>query len=708
MSELDRLRRTFFDECEELLASLQDSVTALAVPDTGGQHAAAVAAAFRAAHSIKGGAGAFGSGVLVEVAHLTETVLDVLRAGRMAPSDALVGTLLRAGDALADCVHADRDGVLLPDRPPVLADLHRLLGTETSASPAPPLEALPDFPVIRADTAPTPSAGPTHPAPRVWTIDFAPNAKALAAGHQPLLVLRALKALGPLQTVCDSSHIPPLDALELTESYLRWTLSLTTDIAPEVVAEPFAFVAPLCPPQITANDGSRIGFDPLGVGSLLTTDSLALVQEADPTPPPEPVSPEADLPLDPVRPWAGPQQAAASIRVDVERIDRLVNMVGELVITQAMLAQQAQGLAEDRFPMLFQGLEDLASHTRELQESVMAIRAQPVKSAFARLPRLVRETAQALGKRARLTLIGEETEVDKSVVEGLSDPLMHLIRNAIDHGIETPEERRAAGKPEDGTITVLAEHRSGRIVIQVSDDGAGINLAAIKRKAIEQGLLPKGADPSEDELYDLMFHPGFSTVELISNISGRGVGMDVVRANVNALGGRILVRSYKGRGTAFALTLPLTLAVMDGMLLQAGDETYVLPIANILESLQPAADAIHHLVGRGPVLSVRGQYTPMVDLARMFGHRSDPCDPTRALVVLCEAEDGGKVALVVDSLIGQQQVVIKSLERNYGHCEGISAATILGDGRVALILDVAGLRLLAARRHRREGDDPHG
>jgi two-component system chemotaxis sensor kinase CheA len=725
MNELDRLRQTFYEECDELLSGLQDSLALLADAAAGGEERSqAVAAAFRAAHSIKGGAGAFGTERLVSFSHRLETVLDAIRASRLEAAPPVADALFRAADHLTDLVAAERDGITLPDgqETAIEAELCTLLGVDPPSSQTQandPVAAVLggdiDFPVIAADGVVAPVAAIAEPPPstpplRRWSIHFAPTAEVLRAGNQPLLVLQALKALGNMTVICHDGDIPPLADAELSECYLSWDLELTSDASPHQIAEPFAFVATLCPPHISADDGTEISFDPNGaVVQPALSGSESAVQSPLPAPIPAVASePGAQAGAEPLASSlesaplaaASTARAASSIRVDVERIDRLVNMVGELVITQAMLTQQAQGLPEERFPMLFQGLEDLASHTRDLQESVMAIRAQPVKSAFARLPRLVRETAQVLNKKVRLQVVGEETEVDKSVVEGLADPLMHLIRNAIDHGIETPEERRAAGKPEEGTVTVAAEHRSGRIVIQVFDDGGGINLEAVRDKAIKQGLLPKGAQPSDEELHEMLFQPGFSTVDLISNISGRGVGMDVVRSNVAALGGRILVRSVRGRGTAFAMTLPLTLAVMDGMLLRVGSQTYVLPIANIVESLKPVAKNIHSLVGRGPVLAVRGHYIPLVCLGDLFAAPGAQQDPTKALVVLAEAEDGGTVALMVDSLVGQQQVVIKSLEQNFGPCEGISAATILGDGRVALILDVAGIRQMTGRRGR--------
>jgi two-component system chemotaxis sensor kinase CheA len=403
-------------------------------------------------------------------------------------------------------------------------------------------------------------------------------------------------------------------------------------------------------------------------------------------------------------PAAAPAAAAstgpvhtASIRVDLDKIDRLVNMVGELVITQAMLGQQTTHFSVESHPELIQGLQELSHHTRELQESVMAIRAQPVKALFSRAPRLVRDLSTKLGKQARLVMSGENTEVDKTVIEQLSDPLTHLIRNSLDHGLETPDVRTAAGKPAEGTIHLGAEHRSGRIIIEVSDDGAGIDRKRVLAKAIEKGLVDKGAQLTDEQIDMLIFAPGFSTAEQVSDVSGRGVGMDVVRKNIQDVGGRVVVQSMPGQGSRFILSLPLTLAVMDGMLVAVGEERYVLPLTNIVESLRPTAQQARSLVDVGNVLVLRGEYIRLVPLHELFEVRNAIADPTRGLVVVVETEGGDRIGLLVDELLGQQQVVIKSLDANYRPVDGISAATILGDGRVALILDVSALRAMGDR-----------
>jgi two-component system chemotaxis sensor kinase CheA len=393
-----------------------------------------------------------------------------------------------------------------------------------------------------------------------------------------------------------------------------------------------------------------------------------------------------------------PSKAATtvnSIRVDLEKLDYLVNLVGELVISQSMLAEQLSVLPSDKFPTLSRSIEELTQHARNLQDGVMAVRTQPVKSVFARMPRLVRDLAVETGKNVRLLISGETTEVDKTVVEQLFDPLIHMIRNAVDHGIEPPAERLANGKPALGTVRLSAAHVGGRIVIQVTDDGRGIDRARVRARAVERGLLSPDAALTEDQLDNLIFLPGLSTAETVSEISGRGVGMDVVRRNVERLGGRVLIRSVAGKGSTFYLSLPLTLAVLDGMVVGVGRETYIVPLTVILESLRPQARDIHRLVGGGEVLYVRGEYVPLVYLGRAFDVPDATREPWEGLVMLVDADAGGKVGVVVDEIVGQQQVVIKSVEANYRALRGIAGATILGNGRVALILDMAGLAEVA-------------
>ena len=378
----------------------------------------------------------------------------------------------------------------------------------------------------------------------------------------------------------------------------------------------------------------------------------------------------------------------ATIRVDLERVDRLIDLVGELVINQAMLAQRVAEADLVRSPAVSMGLDELEQLTREIQDSVMAIRAQPVKSVFQRMPRLVREAASATGKQVRLVTEGEGTEVDKTVIERLSDPITHMLRNAIDHGLESPEERAAAGKPEEGTVRLAALHRSGRIVIEVSDDGKGINRPKVREIAVKKGLIPADASLTDEEIDNLIFLPGFSTATTVSNLSGRGVGMDVVKRSIQALGGRIAISSNPGKGSTFTLSLPLTLAVLDGMVISASEQTLVAPLTAIVETLRPKPEEVRPLGPTSAVLAVRGSHVPLIDIGCVLGMRTKPVDPCEGVVLLVESEGGGRCALVADEIQGQRQVVIKSLEANYQRVDGVAAATILGDGRVALILDV--------------------
>ena len=393
----------------------------------------------------------------------------------------------------------------------------------------------------------------------------------------------------------------------------------------------------------------------------------------------------------------------ATIRVDLDRVDRLIDLVGELVINQAMLAQRVTESGVPRSSNIAMGLDDLEHLTREIQDSVMAIRAQPVKSVFQRMPRLVREVAAMTGKQVRLVTEGEGTEVDKTVIERLTDPITHMIRNAIDHGLERPEVRVAAGKGPEGTVRLSAAHRSGRIVIEVSDDGKGIDRPRVRQIAIDKGLIEVDSNLSDEDVDNLIFMPGFSTASSVSDISGRGVGMDVVKRSIQGLGGRIAITSRPGQGSTFTLSLPLTLAVLDGMVVSVCDHTLVAPLTAIIESLQPKAQDVRAIGPDAYVIAIRDTYTPLIDVGAMLGYRTTPLDPTKGVALLVEGEGGARAALMVDAIQGQRQVVIKSLEANYRQVEGIAAATILGDGRVALILDVD--NVVAARRREKARSD---
>jgi two-component system chemotaxis sensor kinase CheA len=658
---LAQFRQTYFEECAELLDALQSQLELLS---NGQGDAETLHAVFRCVHSIKGGAGAFGFAALVAFSHVFESLLDAVRDRKIAATSDVVALLLRASDALADIVAAARDDRTLPagfagDVTAALEDL--LLGASdapaaVSAAPA-------------AATAESAAVGETR-----YRISFTPHSEMLQKANEPLLLIRQLHRLGGLSVEADESRLPPFEAMEPEAAYLGWVFTLDTGAPQSAIDEVFEFVEDDCELRVQVLAAPAAGAASAGPAERLAEDGSAA----------------AEVPAGDLHAAAAP--SVHSIRVDVDKVDRLVNLVGEMVITQAMLTEQSGLLPADQYPVLIQGIEALAQSARELQESVMAIRAQPVKSVFARMPRIVRDLAATLGKEARIVTTGETTEIDKTVIEQLNDPLTHMIRNSLDHGIEAPDVRAAAGKPRQGTIHLAAAQQSGRIVIEVSDDGRGIDRERVLARAQARGLVAPGATPSEEEIDNLIFLPAFSTAEKISNISGRGVGLDVVKRNVQSLGGRISVQSRFGAGSRFIMSLPLTLAVLDGMVVSVGSETYIIPLTAIIESLRPHPADIHPVVGRGDVLALRGEYVPLIYLHSRFRVENAITNPCHGIVIIVQSDTAGRMGVVVDELLGQQQVVVKSLEANYDPVDGISGATILGNGRVALILDIARLR----------------
>lgn len=753
----EAIKATFFQECEELLADLEGNLLTL---ESGSTDIEVINAVFRAVHSVKGGAGAFGLEDLVRFAHVFETLMDELRSGRKPCDEPTVKTLLRAADVLADHVAAAR-GAGAPVDPVRSAGLVAELEALTYGGAAPVAVAepeeddfgftpvamdlgafeapagLPDLP----DLPPLPDLAALAPLPDLsapsasqgWRVVFRPHPRLYASANETGLLLRELGRLGPTRVQMDDSGLPLLDALEPTDSHLIWTIELDADVSEAEVREVFDFVEMDCdlsvtplgdaasveaaPAAVADEDGSdasalaRAAAPELDIAALLAsvgaapTEAPAPVAVAPVTPPPAaPVAPSPVKPAPaptapaPVQATAPAAAAPVTIRVDLERVDRLINAVGELVIQQAMLAQRVTESGLARSSDIGLGLEDLELLTREIQDSVMAIRAQPVKSVFQRMPRLVREAAEATGKKVKLVTSGEDTEVDKTVVERLAEPITHMLRNAIDHGLESPADRLAAGKPEEGTVRLAALHRSGRIVIEISDDGKGINRPRVKGIAVERGLIAEDAVLSDDEIDNLIFLPGFSTATEVSDLSGRGVGMDVVRRSIQSLGGRISITSNPGKGSTFTLSLPLTLAVLDGMVVGAADQTLVAPLAAIVESLTPNEGDIHYVGGVDPVLRFREAFVPLVDVGLVMGFRDAPTELKGGVVMIVETESRQRAALLVDAIHGQRQVVIKSLETHYRHVEGVAAATILGDGRVALILDIDAL--VTAKRSR--------
>jgi two-component system chemotaxis sensor kinase CheA len=704
MDQMAAIKQTFFQECEEQLCELETGLLAI---DDGDADPETLNAVFRAVHSIKGGAGAFSLDDLVHFSHSFESALDHLRAGRLAPSPEVLKTLLKSADMLADLVRAGREGSSADAalREELAAELrsfdpHACVKEQAQADQeageeCPDAHAFEPVPISFDDLEIE-----ALPSARKFLIRFTPKADLYAKANETTLLLRELSQLGEVSVHCDYSRLPLLNDLDPEASYLSWTAELTTLHNEDAVRNIFEFAEGDCELDIEGLD-QPLAIGDAAVSALIrnvqgSAEARELLDEPVANGEEQYAAPQSAKQAGPSRPVPPPQggktepaiPAQTTIRVDLERVDRLINLVGELVINQAMLAQRVFEAGVARASGVATGLDELEQLTREIQDSVMAIRAQPVKSVFQRMPRLVREVAALTGKQVRLTTEGENTEVDKTVVERLADPLTHMIRNAIDHGLESPEARRAAGKPGEGLVRLSALHRSGRIVIEVSDDGAGINRAKIKALAAGKGLIAPDAALTDEEIDNLIFLPGFSTAQAVSDISGRGVGMDVVRRSIQTLGGRISIRSVPGRGSTFTMSLPLTLAVLDGMVVTVAGETLVVPLTAIAETLQPKPPAVHGFGGTARVISIRNQFVPLIDVGRELGYRADCADPRASVAILVETEGHARSALLVDAILGQRQVVIKSLEANYRHVPGIAAATILGDGRVALILDV--------------------
>ncbi|WP_028080870.1 chemotaxis protein CheA [Solimonas soli] len=653
--DLKRFHRAFFEESFEGLDTMEAALLRLdpACPD-----AETLNGIFRAAHSIKGGAGTFGFSDISDYTHVLEALLDEMRAGRRAPSAADIDLLLRASDALRQLLIAARDEQAA-DRAPadaIHAELEACLRGAAAPAAAP------------AQAAAADQAGG-------WRIVFAPHASLFASGNDPLRILRELAALGAIEVRVRDAALPRFAALDAESCHLSWDIVLRGDVTREAIVELFAWVEDECT---------------LDIAPLAATVPPPAVAEA---PPPAPASAAA-------RAEAARGEAArgdgASIRVSTAKIDAMIDLVGELVITQAMLQQQATRLDPAVAEALLQGLAQLDRHTRHLQDAVMSTRMLPVEAVFSRFPRVVHDLAARLGKQVRLRTFGESTELDKSVIEKIADPLTHLVRNSLDHGIETAEARRRAGKDAVGTLSLRASHQGGHIVIEVADDGAGLDRARILAKAGERGIACEASSMSDGDVWQLIFAPGFSTAAQVTDVSGRGVGMDVVKRNIESLGGRVELASRAGHGMTVTIRLPLTLAIVDGMSVAVGDDIFILPLPSIIESLQPQEAQIKRVAGQGQVARVRDEYLPLVALHDWFSLPARPRAAHEAILVIVEAERR-KVALLVDALVGQQQVVIKSLETHYKRVPGISGATILGDGRVALIADVGEIVRIATR-----------
>ena len=702
--DMSQFYQTFFEESFEGLDTMESSLLNL---DVGAADEETINTIFRAAHSIKGGAGTFGFKAVSDFTHVMETLLDEIRDGKRLVTQETVDLLLQSVDCLRDMLTAvqNEDEIDQATVAAVQGNLEKLLN---DASAGTPVEQRDDT----GDEAATP-----EPAGEGWRIHFAPYEDLIKTGNDPVRMFRELAELGELEARLDDSQLPAFGEMDPEVCYLRWDLVLKTDAPLSVVEEVFEWVDGVCELRIEplSSTGAEAATQEADAGSPAAPVPEAPVTNASAPAVPqrqaEPVVAENPTEAKAVTPKKKPASGGehGSIRVSIDKVDALINLVGELVITQSMLGQIGDELDMDldKLEKLRDGLGQLERNTRELQESVMRIRMLPISFAFQRFPRMVRDTAKKLNKEIELKLSGEQTELDKTVMEKIGDPLVHLVRNSIDHGVEPPEVREQAGKPRVGTVHLNAYHQGGNIVIEISDDGAGLNRDKILQKAREKGLVGEDEVPSDERIYDMIFDPGFSTADTISDVSGRGVGMDVVKRNIRELGGSIEVSTEAGKGSTFTIRLPLTLAILDGQLIRVGDDTFIVPLVSIIESLQADPAQINGLAGQAELYKLREDYIPIVRLYEVFGLKPKATRLEDGLLVVVEG-DGQKVGLFVDDLLGQQQVVIKSLETNFRKVDGVSGATILGDGTVALILDISSLIQVSKRigRKHRLPDEP--
>jgi two-component system chemotaxis sensor kinase CheA len=700
-NDFDQFHEIFFEESFEGLDVMESGLLDL---EPGQIDKDSINAIFRVAHSVKGGSGMFGFTEITNLTHTMETLLDQMRSGDRQADKSDIDLLLASVDCLRDMLSTQKNGEEQDQQQisAVQQGLEALLAGPTSTTE--PAQSVPVSTVTEATED-------DH-----WQITFAPHTDMLRTGNDPVLMFKVLEMSGPLDVQVDLSRLPDFSDLDPQNCFMGWTLTLPGNVHREDIEEVFDWVEGDCELDIS------LGNDHLSssVKSSTNPDAIDEPPGSEPDPSTESSTPTegttehvtdfgkegrldtgqtttAENRRNPDsdrrqkdRRTSTPAHESGSIRVNIDKIDDLINLVGELVITQSMLGRFSDQTTEQDIELYRDGLEQLERNTRELQDSVMQIRMLPISFSFNRFPRLVRDICGNLGKKAELVLSGEQTEVDKTVLEKISDPLVHLVRNSLDHGLETPEVRLAAGKPETGTLLLNAFHEGGNIVIEISDDGAGLNRELILAKARERGLIGEHEDISDQQVYNLIFQPGFSTANTLSDLSGRGVGMDVVRRNIRDLGGNVSIQSETGLGSTVTIRLPLTMAILDGQLVKVGMQTYIVSLVSIVESMQVTPQELSRVNGQAELFKLRDEYIPIVRLHALFGIEDAVNQLADGLLVVVEA-DHQKVGLFVDDLLGQQQVVVKSLETNFRQIQGISGATILGDGRVALILDVAGL-----------------
>jgi len=693
--DLSQFIPSFLEESFEGLELMESSLLNL----TQSEDEEVIHSIFRAAHSIKGGAGTFGFEHVTEFTHLVETLLDEMRDGRREIVQGDVEILLVSVDCIRMLIEAIRDESDY-DQDKIEQTAKLLEQTLSNSDIVEPDSAKDEE--TQVDNA---SDG------NVWIINFIPEHHLVQTGNDPIFLFSALEEFGELEIEANTSDLPCLDNIDPEELYLSWRLTLTSDCSEDDIREVFEWVEDECELHIervqSASSTTQLENSENEAGTEQVIDEPKAIEksvepknDASPEPVEEKQIPSPEPPTKSAS--AKPTQTKAktdvgSIRVGVDKVDSLINLVGELVITQSMLSELGNDFDLSKLDRLTSGLEQLLQNTKELQESVMRIRMLPISFAFNRFPRLIHDLSMKTGKEIELVINGEQTELDKTVMEQIGDPLVHLVRNAVDHGIEPADVRANKGKPVKGTVELDAFHQGGNIVIEIKDDGGGINRDAVLSKAIEKGLVDEHAVLTDSQVFELILEPGFSTAKEISDISGRGVGMDVVKKNIQALGGRIQVESQPDKGSTFRIHLPLTLAILDGQLIKVGTEIYVIPLITIVESLQTKPESINRVSGDMVLYRLREDNVPVIPIHQLFNIPADNETIENALLVVVEA-DGQKVGLMVDDLLAQQQVVIKSLKDNYQQVNGISGATILGDGSVAMILDIPGLINMAMER----------
>lgn len=680
--DLEQFHEVFFEESLENLDVVEQSLVEINVDEN--VDLEVVNTIFRAAHSIKGGSGTFGFTEVTEFTHLMETLLDEVRDGVRPFTSELVDALLKSCDCLRDWL------ACLQSKQPLSQELSKPLVTIFEG-------------MLKGGVAPSGDVGASSEAVEEssrqhhWNIEFIPESTILLNGNEPVRLFRQLEQMGDYKVTANVSAIPDINLLTVDECFMSWHIELISDASKEDIDEIFEWVIDECVLNITdaSAESEPKPIEPPApdvATSQATAEPAPIIAETivaesvkeEPALAPKPAEKA------PAKAAAPANSGASSIRVGIDKVDNLINLVGELVITQSMLSELGNNFEMSKIERLSNGLDQLLQNTKELQENVMRIRMLPISFAFNRFPRMIRDLSAKIGKKVDLQINGENTELDKTVMEKIGDPLVHLVRNAVDHGIEPIEDRVAAGKPAEGVIKLDAYHKGGSIVIEITDDGKGIDTEVIARKAIEKGIVDDVSKLSDGQIYELIFEPGFSTAVEVSDISGRGVGMDVVRRNIHALGGRIDIESELGKGSVFRVHLPLTLAILDGQLVRVGSEVFIVPLVSIVESLQIKKELVNRVSGNMILYRLREDNVPIIPLYKEFNIEADNTELDNALLVVVEG-DGRKVGLLVDDLLAQQQVVIKSLEVNYKRVEGISGATILGDGSVSLILDILGL-----------------